>query len=345
MKRTRTIAIATLLSFILAVTAGAVEFPQGTLSFFDSGAEDAVPALGGGIWVSTSEGLVRYTEAGPGALLPTPGGGPPLHLVLAADGSIWFAAETLIARISPEGQVLEQYPVTSVRALEVASDGALWYGRADSMGRIAGGVRTQLRSLTPTWSLAPAANGEMWVLGSGIGTNPDTLYRMTPTGAATTLPLGHDVLFGRLQALPDGTLYIGTGNKSSVLRLTPGEQTVAKVDLPGSKYLSDSSGNLWTAGHEVLGYISRLGKPNVSVPMPADPRACENIPVYLYEPVAFDTTGGLWVRVVNDVAEIPAAILCLEPEPPLMPDLIRIDTATFLAIHAPGYGRRRGVSH
>lgn len=343
MKKTR--AIATLLSFILAVTAVAVEFPLGTATFFDTGAEDAIPALGGCIWVSTSQGLVRYTEAGPGAVVPTPGGGPPLHLVLAADGSIWYSADTLIARISPDGQVLEQYPVTLIRALAVASDGALWYARADSMGRIAGGVRTQFSAPTPPWSLAPAANGEMWVLGMGLGPKLDTLYRMTTTGAVTALPLGHDVRLGRLQALPDGTLYIGTGIGNSVLRLAPGEQTVVKVDLPGSKYLSDSSGNLWTAGHQVVGYIARVGKPNVSVPMPEDPRNCENIPVYLYEPVAFDTTGGLWVRVVNDTGVIPFPILCLEPEPPPMPDLIRIDMATFLAIHAPGYGRGRAVRH
>lgn len=343
MKSARTIAI--LLSFIFAVTAVAVEFPLGTLPFFDTGAEEAIPALGGGIWVSTAQGLVRYTEAGPGAVVPTPGGGPPLHLVLAADGSIWFAANTLIGRISPNGQVLEQYPVTLVRALAVASDGALWYARADSMGRIAGGVRTQFSAPTPPWSLAPAANGEMWVLGMGLGPNPDTLYRMTPTGAATALPLGHDVLFGRLQALPDDTLYIGTGVWNGVLRLAPGGQTAVKVDLPGSEYLSDSSGNLWTAGYEVLGYISRRGEPNVSVPMPRDPRNCVNIPAYVYEPVAFDTTGGLWVRIFDGAVYLPIPILCLEPEPPPMPDLIRIDTATFLAIHAPGYGRRRGVRH
>ena len=343
MNRARTIAI--LLSFILAATAGAEEFPPGTLTFFDSRGVNAIPALGGGIWVSTLEGLVRYTEAGPGALLPTPGVGAPYHLVLAPDGSIWFSAETLIARISPEGQVLEQYPVTSVRALAVASDGALWYGRADSMGRIAGGVRTQLRSLTPTWSLAPAANGEMWVLGSGMGTNPDTVYRVTPTGASTALPLGHDVLFGRLQALPDGTLYIGTGIKGSVLRLAPGAKTVVKVDLPGSEYLSDSSGNLWTAGVEVLGYISRRGEPNVSVPMPRDPRNCSNIPAYVYDFAGFDTTGGLWLRVYDGGGYLGIPVLCLEPEPPPMPDLIRIDMATFLAIYAPGNGRGRAVRH
>jgi streptogramin lyase len=341
MKQART--IATLLSFILAATAMAVEFPQGTVTFFETGAVDAIPALDGGIWVSTAQGLVRYTEGGPGALLATPGGGPPLHLVMGADGSIWFAAESLIARISPNGQVLEQYPVTLVRALAVASDGALWYARADSMGRIADGVRTQFSAPTPPWSLAPAANGEMWVLGTGLGTSSDDVYRMNPTGAVTALPLGHDVLFGHLQALPDGTLFIGTGIRNGVLRLAPGSETVVKINLPGSEYLSDSAGNLWTAGYHVLGYISRLGKPNVSVPMPADPRNCTNIPVYLYEPLAFDRTGGLWMRIFDDAAYLPIPILCLEPEPPLMPNLIRIDMATFLAIHAPG--RSRAVRH
>jgi streptogramin lyase len=341
MRRTRAVAVF-LFPFLLATSAAAAEFPDGTIRFIDTRAAAAIPAFGGGIWVGTPQGLARYTEAGAGATFPTPGGGAPRNLVIAPDGSIWFAANTLIARISPNGAILEQHPMSAVGALAVAPDGALWYSRGslgEVVGRIADNVPTEFPSPTQSWSLAPAGNGQMWVLGNGFGTGSDNLYRMTPTGAVTVLPLGHDVLFGNLQALPDGTLYIGTGIRRSVLRLAPGAQTVEVVSLPGSEYLSDSAGDLWVAGYQVLGYIARSGVPNVSVTMPGDPRQllCSNIPAYLYQPVAIDSTGGLWVLIFDAAFYIGESPPCNEPDPPPMPDLIRIDTAQFLAANAPGY--------
>lgn len=327
-----------LIPFLLTFSAVAVEgFPAGTIQFVNTGtSSSAVPALGGGVWMGTSQGLVHFTEAGPGTVLPTPGAGTPFDLVLAPDGSIWFAKQTLIARMSPAGAILEQYPLAQVRALAVASDGALWYARLDNIvGRIAGGVPTEFPSPTQTWSLAPASNGDMWALGTGFATGTDSLYRMTPTGQVTVLPLGQDVLFGRLQALPDGTLYIGTGIRNSVLRLAPGAQVVDVVKLPGSEYLSDAAGNLWTGGYERLGYIFRAGPPHINVSMPGDPRECSNIPAYLYTPLAIDSSGGVWVRIVDDAAYIPTPIPCNEPEPPPMPDLIRIDATQFIASHVP----------
>jgi len=331
------------LTFILATSAAATEFPVGTLRFFNTRVAAAVPALGGGIWVGNSHGLVRYTEAGAGATLPTPGGGTPYILALASDGSIWFASSTLIGRISQGGAILDQYPMTGVRALAVASDGALWYSRGslgDIVGRIAGHLPVEFPSPTQTWSLAAASDGQMWLLGNGLGTTADNLYKMTPAGAVSKLPLGHDVLFGVLQALPDGTLYIGTGIRYSLLRLAPGAQTVEVVaGLPGSEYLSDSAGGLWTGGYQVLQFITRSGVQNVPVTMPGDPRQgrCINIPAYVYQPVAIDSTGGLWVSISDGAGYIGEVPPCLEPEPPPMPDLIRIDMSRFIVTSAPGY--------
>jgi hypothetical protein len=337
MRWTRAVAVF-LFPLILATSAAAAEFPAGTLQFFDTRAAAAIPASGGGIWVGTPLGLVRYTESGPGAILPTPGGGAPRDLVMATDGSIWFAADTLIARISPNGTILEKHLMSAVGALAIASDGTLWYSRGslgDVVGRFVGNVATEFPSPAQSWSLAPASNGQMWVLGNGFGTDSDNLYKMSPAGAVTVLPLGHDVLFGHLQALPDGTLYIGTGIRRSVLRLLPGRQTAEVVSLPGSEYLSDSAGDLWVAGYEVLGYIARFGVPNVSASMPGDPRQCANIPAYLYRPLAIDSTGGLWVLIFDDAFYFPEPIPCEAPQPPPMPDLIRIDTAKFFAANAP----------
>jgi streptogramin lyase len=333
---------------MLATSAAAVGFPPATVQFLNVHTGEGIPALHGGIWVNTSQGIVHYAEGGAGATLPTPGGGAPRNLVLAADGSIWFSADALIGRISPQGTMLEQYSVPLATALAVASDGAVWYTRESSIvGRIGGGVATEFSSPTDVQSLAAANNGQIWLLGSGFGTSTDNLYRMTPTGAVSVLPLGHDVLFGRLQALPDGTLYIGTGIRYSVLRLVPGALSVEVVKLPGSEYLADSYGNLWTGGYGVVGYISRTGATNLSVRMPVDPRAllCINIPAYKYQPIAIDSNGGVWVRIFDDAMYIGEVPPCEEPEPPPMPTLIRIDVARFLSANDPGSTRRRAVVH
>jgi hypothetical protein len=70
------------------------------------------------------------------------------------------------------------------------------------------------------------------------------------------------------------------------------------------------------------------------VTMPGDPRDCEDIPGYAYEPVAIDSSGGLWLVIYDVTTHIPETLPC-SPEPPPMPDLIRIDIAQFLAANAP----------
>ena len=330
----RTLLLALLAFSTWTVAAQSVDFPAGTTRFFDSRVWHALPAEGGGVWTATPDGVVRYTEAGPGTAYPVPGG-QPYRLAMAADGSIWVANAALIARMSTDGTLLEQYPTTGARDLAVASDGALWYSRSDGniLGRIAGGVVTEFPA-THAWSLASAPDGDIWYLGTGFGTANDDLRRMTATGVETVIPLGHDVLFGRLQSLPDGTLFVGTGIRHSVLKLAPGAATFEVIPLPDSDYLADSAGNLWTGGYGKLGYIGRSGSPVLNEPMPTDPRDCTNIPAWFYEPMAVDSHGGVWIQIYDGAAYIPLPFPCNEPEPPPMPDLVRVDGSTFLAAHA-----------
>ena len=333
-KHMRTPVLAVLALSTLAVAAQpVVEFPAGTTRFFDSRVSDAIPAEGGGVWAATPDGVVRYTEAGPGTAYPVPGGRP-YHLAMAGDGSIWVANATLIARMSTDGVILEQYPTTGVRDLAVATDASLWYLRSGSfLGRIATGTVTEFPA-TEAWSLAPAPDGDIWFLNHGLGTVSDDVRRTTAAGVVTVIPLGHDVLFGRVQSLADGTLFVGTGIRRSVLRLAPGAETFEVIPLPDSDYLADHAGNLWTGGHGWLGYIGRSGSPVLNERMPGDPRNCTNIPAWFYAPMAIDLAGDVWIRIYDGAAYLPLPLPCEEPAPPPMPDFIRVDASTFLQAHA-----------
>ncbi len=325
---------AVFLSLVLAashVVAGG--FPSGTRKFFNSDTFDVVAAPDGGVWTSTHAGLVRYTEEGPGVALPVPGTDLPRNVVVAEDGSIWFTTPTIIGRMSPTGTLLEEHAIANVIEIAIASDGALWYVRKTVdpfVGRIAGGVRSEFPPpVEAPWSLAPAGGGDVWLLGNGGGTGPDSVFRMTPLGSVTSIPLGVDVLYGTLQALPDGTLYIGRGyTEEGVLRLPAGSQNVEFVaSRPAFAFVSDPDGNLWLGGHLALRYIARSGTPDVLSALPGDPSWCT---VLRYQPAAIDSTGGVWIQVEADGGGIPEAPPCISPP---FPSLIRVDGAAFLASH------------
>jgi hypothetical protein len=69
--------------------------------------------------------------------------------------------------------------------------------------------------------------------------------------------------------------------------------------------------------------------------MPTDPRQCANTPAWFYRPMAIDSSGGVWVQIYDGASYLPG-IPCDEPEPPPLPDLIRVDGAAFLAAHHAG---------
>jgi streptogramin lyase len=312
--------------------------PPGTSQFFGKHASDVIAADDGGVWVALAEGIVHYTAAGGGTVLPVAGGAP-YRLARAADGSIWYANQSGIGRISTAGLVLEQHSVTGILAIGVASDGALWYLRdyGSTVGRIAGDTQGEFNPPVDAWSLASAGSGAMWLLDEGFGTSTDFLRRMAPDGTVTTYPTGADVLFGRLQALPDGTLYVGTGIRYSLLRLRAGSPNFALV--PGFhdyEFLADGAGGVWSSSYSVLHYSGANGASRFSLQLPYDPReTCYgSTPVWAYHPLAVDAQGGLWLSITDEAGYIPLPFPCLEPEPPEMPTLIRINAAALIAAQA-----------
>lgn len=327
-----------LLIAVFPAAGGSPLFPRGTAVFFRTYAQDAVPAEGGGVWVALPGGIAHYTAAGQGSVLATPGG-MPYFLALAADGSIWYANPTGLARISTSGALLEQHAMSGITDLTVADDGAVWYLRAHGSiaGRVAAGTASEFTAPAQAWSLAPAGDGAVWILGTGFGTEPDVLHRMSAAGDVTTYPLGADVLFGRLQVVADGTLYIGTGYGYSLLRLRRGSTTVEVV--PGvqhGRFFVDDAHNLWLTSSFRLTYLGADGT-RFTIDLPRDPRTdCVNIPAWAYRPLAIDSERGLWLRVLDEAAYFPMPIPCHLPEPPEMPTLIRVDAAGLVS----AYGAR-----
>lgn len=314
-------------------------FPPGTDQFFDTDGVEAVPAADGGIWVLTPAGVVKYRAAGAGTLYPIPGAGTtPRDIVMAPDGSIWVANDTHVARLSTTGAILERYAIAGVIDLAVTSDGVLWYVRWDEpkVGRIVGGVPTPFTAApAQAWNIAAATNGDVWLLGTGATMTPNNLYRMTPAGEVTTIPLGREILYGRLQTLPDGTLLISSGPSANVLRLVAGEP-IEEISLNGSWYLGDAAGNIWFGRGYEFGYKSGGDSPPIVRVMPHDARPCDAKTHYGYEPLAIDSAGGVWVRVRAGASGVGTPFPCTDPAPPPLPDLIRIDPVQFLAAHAPG---------
>lgn len=322
-----------------AAAQGVPQFPVGTTQFFGTGASDAVAALGGGAWVATAGGIARYTAAGRDVVLPTPGGRPSL-IAAAADGSIWFARHDRVGRIAADGTVLEQYALEQIRDIALATDGALWYSRGTLgavIGRIANGSPTEFASPNQSLSLAAALDGEMWILSNGFGNATETLYRMAPGGAAIAVPQTFDTLFGSLQSLTDGTLYIGAGLDPGLFRLRAGAQVADRVrHAVGPVFLVGPDGDIWWGNYWTLGYVGATGAPEFRVPMPHDPRDCSNAPLYMYRPLAVDADGGLWVLVIPEqpIFIPPGPPPCPVAAPPF-PDLLRIDIAQFLDAHTP----------
>jgi hypothetical protein len=309
-------------------------FPPGTSQFFQTHVAAAVPAAGGGVWLGVEDAIVRYDVSGGSTVLPVPGG-TPYRLALASDGSIWFANGTIVGRVSTGGALLEQYPVAGIIDITVAGDGAVWYLRdwGDVIGRIAEGMPVERSSLADAWSLATADAGAIWILENGLGTENDSLYRMAPDGEITEIPLGVDILYGELQTSADGTLYIGSGLRYGLRRLRPGATAVEPV--PGfrdEKFIVDSTHNIWSATLWTLTYTARDGVNRFNLELPYDPRLafCSNIPIWGYEPLALDSAGGLWMRVIDEGLYLPLPVPCERPEPPEMPTLIRLDTAALL---------------
>ena len=228
-------------------------------------------------------------------------------MATAADGSIWFAQQNLIARISPGGAILKQYPISEARAIAVASDGALWYSRlvlGPIVGRIAGNVPTEFTSPTQSWSLASAGNGGMWVLGNGFGMGLDRIYLMTPAGTVTALPLGTTLCLAVLS---------GTAGRYTLHRYRTHEQSPSAGARRANRQSCGSFGK-WVFIRLCRQYLVWRER---DAALPRQVGSAESIradawrPSTLHRPprlqlqaVAIDPTGGSWSTIVDETVQL-----------------------------------------
>ncbi len=152
-----------------------------TLTTGDGRAENTVLALAedatGGLWIGTLGGLLEY-RAGKftrrsGAIVSR----------LAADkNGVWLINENQINRWDGQGIVpaptqLDPSRFSSVSALSVGADGAMWFGGANGyVGRLADDVVTIFGEghavlTSSAWELLPTRGGDVWVgtSASGLG--------------------------------------------------------------------------------------------------------------------------------------------------------------------------------
>ena len=215
-------------------------------------------AKGGGLWIGTTEALLRmekgrFTSYGNAEGLPR---GTVQAIVEDREGTVWAGTDGG-GLVSLHGGRLvpfttrEGLAVGSVRALLAARDGSLWVGTRNGLWRIRGKEVTTYRAaeglpnpyVTSLWE---ARNGDLWIGTNGGGLARLAGDRFTVYGANGGLPVAN-VLAVREDR--DGTLWAGT-NGGGLCRLAGGrfECLTTRHGLPADLVYAleeDREGGLW----------------------------------------------------------------------------------------------------
>lgn len=180
-----------LLCAVLVVAACLALLPQGSLLAQGTETETAALALSPTVY-------------------PLPAGSDPTDILVAPDGTVWFAEGSgRIGRITRTGAVIE-YPVLG--------------GCAPS------GIVTPypVTSNCPITSLALGPDGQLWYLKSGV----DRIGRLTTDGESTEFSLAAGSAPQRLVRGPDGALWF-TERSGRVGRIT-GQGQIIEYTIPGA---------------------------------------------------------------------------------------------------------------
>lgn len=179
----------------------------------------------------------------------------PNQITVGPDDNLWFTEETLIGRITPEGDVTEfALPEWVFRAGDIAAgpDRALWF---TLQGSVALGRMTTEGQFTVF--MLPDGFGDA----RGITVGPDgqlwfTSYadwkvgRLNPDGTVTIFPIKDGNVVGAITVGSDDNLWFINDWGSRIVRLTPqGEVTQFPIPTWAAGRLRDiaegSDGRLW----------------------------------------------------------------------------------------------------
>ncbi|HYO68095.1 MAG TPA: two-component regulator propeller domain-containing protein [Archangium sp.] len=221
--------------------------------------EAVLPVPWGGVWISTTKGLLEYDGRGPARPLP----GSPVGasaLLLDREGSLWTVGIRGLHRLAGNGQwhtyaSREGLPEDSVYAIQRDARGRLWVGTLAGVVRSTAEGWERVPGLPQSifMTLVPEAREYLWL----SGTEPGSIFRYAlDTGRVTRFTLeggdGNERV-PRLLLDRQGTLWAATTN--GLFRAEGPERRFVRFPIPGRlsnaqlvDLLVDSDNRLWISG-------------------------------------------------------------------------------------------------
>jgi streptogramin lyase len=151
----------------------------------------------------------------------------PQSICVGSDGNLWFSEPGRgIGRITPAGSITEFLPPQNqifpgvASGLCLASDGAVWFGANESLGRITSAgdfLYVSYGSQVFVQDLCLGPNGNLWA----TNVNPASVSQMNG-GTATFYPAGTSTSLGGICSGPDSSLWFTDSSNSTgkVCRIT-----------------------------------------------------------------------------------------------------------------------------
>ena len=184
-----------------------------------------------------SPSIGRITTSGGITIFPDPGAVDLGGIAEGPDGAMWVRAAGKIQRITPTG------------VITTFSDPRIF-----SLGGIAG--------------IARGPDGAMWFTNNSEGdsvASPDSIGRITTSGAITTYTAPIVFRPGAIGAVRDGALWFGSSTEVGVWRITtPGAITKyngpSDINLYGESFAAGPDGATWYAtGGDKIGRVTSFG--------------------------------------------------------------------------------------
>ena len=263
----------------------------------------------GAVWIAHLNGVCRYRDGrAEGVIATGPREGTPLTLLAERDGTLWLGTSVGLYRITEAagGARLTALPGIAgpVSCLLRDRDGVLWAGTwGKGLWRIAGGSTASWSSrdgLADDFirTLFEDREGNLWFGSRSGGLNrwKDTL--LDPFG----IPEGMTGNFASaVSADPEGDLWLGT-YRSGLYRVRDGTVTrapapVPELDLVVGALAHDASGSLWVGAWHGFFRYRDLAYTSYSDRLPA---GCGG-PLA----IAFDGPGRLWLGCASGLYRFP----------------------------------------
>jgi len=239
---------------------------------------DIIAGPDGNLWFADSgHGTIgRMTPRGEVAEVPIDSYYAPNALAVGPDGRIWVAAMNFdwgggeIARVSPEGFALEEFPVNAACEIVPGPDGNLWFTTCSesSVGRITPAGVVTMFPIPETHggyatSITAGPDGNLWFTAPYLR----RIGRVTTAGSVVefALPAGSGDP-GSIVVGPDANLWFAEGDR--IGRVTPSGEMV-EFPVPATLLARGPEGDLWFAD-SVRGAIGRLSIENDHVAVAAE---------------------------------------------------------------------------